>query len=122
MAPADQATGPVLTDLAAGSISTEQLIGATVYGQGDENVGEIGDVRLLADGSGVDAVVIDVGGFLGMGEKPVALAFEALTFKTDESGSIYVYTQFTRDELDAAPAYDEATYEAERDTMRLSMR
>jgi hypothetical protein len=122
MAPTDQATAPVLTDLDAGSVSTEQLIGATVYAQGDENVGEIGDIRLMADGSGVDAVIIDVGGFLGMGEKPVALAFEALTFRMDESESIYVYTDFTREELDAAPEYDEAAYEAERDTMRLSMR
>jgi sporulation protein YlmC with PRC-barrel domain len=122
MAPADQATGPVLTDVTSGTLSAEQLIGATVYAQGDENVGDVGDVRLMADGSGIDAIIIDVGGFLGMGEKPVALAFEALTFKTDESGSIYVYTQFTRDELDAAPEYDEATYEAERETMRLSMR
>ncbi|MGH6925390.1 MAG: PRC-barrel domain-containing protein [Propylenella sp.] len=122
MAPTDQATGPVLTDVTGGSISAEQMIGATVYAQGDENVGDVGDVRLMADGSGIDAVIIDVGGFLGIGEKPVALAFEALTFKTDESGSLYVYTDFTRDELDAAPEYDETAYEAERETMRLSLR
>ena len=116
----DQATGPALTDVDAGSVSAEQLIGATVYAADEESVGEISDVRLNAEGGEVDAIIIDVGGFLGIGAKPVAIAFESLTFRTDEAGNFYVYTDFTREELDAAPDYDEAAYDEQRDAMRLT--
>ena len=46
------------------------------------NVGEIGDVVLTADGK-IDAYIIDVGGFLGVGEKEVAIGSDNLAFMTD---------------------------------------
>ena len=52
-------------------------MGATVYGPGDENLGDINDVILAKEG-GIDAVVIGVGGFLGIGEKNVAVAFDQI--------------------------------------------
>src|SRR5690606_30565628 len=60
-------------------ISAEDFVGTTVYGANDENVGEIGDVILSQDGQ-IDAVLVDVGGFLGMGEKQVALGMDNLQF------------------------------------------
>lgn len=46
------------------------LEGATIYGPGDENLGSVSHVH----GSGLTAqVIIDVGGFLGIGAKPVAV-------------------------------------------------
>jgi sporulation protein YlmC with PRC-barrel domain len=122
MAAGEQTEQPVLSDVEAGSISAEQLIGATVYAASeDQSVGDVGDVRLSADGGEVDALIVDVGGFLGIGEKPVAIGFQHLRIQKDESDTFYVYTDFTRDELDAAPDYDEATYDEQRDTMRLTM-
>lgn len=121
MAPADETAKPALVDVGAQSVSADDLIGSTVYAANDENVGEIGDVRLTGDGQ-VDAVIVDVGGFLGIGEKPVAIAYDSLTFKQDEGGTYYVYTDFMREQLDSAPTYDEATYDDERQTMRLSLR
>jgi sporulation protein YlmC with PRC-barrel domain len=118
MAPTDESDSAML-DVRAGSVSADELLGATVYAVDDNNVGEVGDVRLTSDGE-VDAVIVDVGGFLGMGEKPVAIAFESLAFKKDDGGTLYVYTDFTRDQLDAAPAYDEAAYDDQRDAMRLT--
>jgi hypothetical protein len=67
----------------------------------------------------VDAVIIDVGGFLGMGEKEVAVGMDNLTFMVDEDGDHYLYTTFTKEQLDAAPTYDEANYAAKRDEMRV---
>ncbi len=121
MAAGEQTAQPTLSDVDIGSISTEQLIGATVYATAnDESVGNVGDVRIAADGSGIDAIIVDVGGFLGIGEKPVAVGLENLTIRRDEGGTYYVYTDFTREQLEAAPDYDEATYDDQRDTMRLT--
>jgi hypothetical protein len=91
---------------------------ATVYGADNENVGEVGDVILAQDGK-IDAVVLDVGGFLGLGEKPVAIGFDGLDIRRDANGALFVYTKFTKDQLEAAPQYDKNAYGTSRDTMRL---
>lgn len=107
-----------LTEIPADQISAENLLGTTVYGADDSNVGEIGDVVMSTDGK-IDAVVIDVGGFLGVGEKPVAVGFDNLAFMQDADGNRYLYTQFTKEQLDAQPTYDESTWAEKRDEQRL---
>jgi sporulation protein YlmC with PRC-barrel domain len=107
-----------LKEVNAMELRTEDFVGTTVYGADDANVGEIGDVVLGQDGK-VDAVIIDVGGFLGVGEKEVAVGMDNLAFMADEDGDRYLYTKFTKEQLDAAPAYDEANYAAKRDEMRI---
>jgi len=129
-APADQsATPPAATDQTAAidkstlkpldttTIKSEDFVGTTVYGANDERIGEIGDVVLANDK--VDAVILDVGGFLGVGEKPVAVGMDNLAFMTDENGNRYLYTTFTKEQLDAAPAFDESTFAEKRDEMRI---
>jgi sporulation protein YlmC with PRC-barrel domain len=101
-------------------ISAEDFVGTTVYGANDENVGEIGDVILSQDGQ-IDAVLVDVGGFLGMGEKQVALGMDNLQFMADEDGDLYLYTNLTKEELEAQQAYDESTYAQNRDQMRMNV-
>ena len=107
-----------LTEIPSADIRAEEMVGTTVYGSNDANVGEIGDVVLTADGK-VDAYIIDVGGFLGIGEKEVAVGSDNLAFMTDKDGNKYLYTTFTKEELDAAPAYDEGTYAEKRDDQRI---
>lgn len=99
-------------------LTAENLIGTTVYGANDENVGEIGDIVLTQDGQ-IDAVIIDVGGFLGIGEKEVAVGMDRLEFMLGENGNRYLYTPFTEEQLEAQPAYDETTYAQGRDDMRM---
>jgi sporulation protein YlmC with PRC-barrel domain len=99
-------------------LSADNLIGTTVYGSDDNNIGEINDIVLNKDGK-VDAVVIDVGGFLGMGEKPVAVGFDNLQFMTDKDGNKYLYTNLTKEQLDQAIAYDKGTYADQRDKQRV---
>jgi hypothetical protein len=55
------------------------LRGARVYGANNENVGDIRDILLERDGR-VAAFIVGVGGFLGIGEKSVALPFNAFEF------------------------------------------
>ncbi|TGQ03656.1 PRC-barrel domain-containing protein, partial [Mesorhizobium sp. M2E.F.Ca.ET.219.01.1.1] len=84
-APANSSTAvdkSALTEIPIDKIRAEDLIGTTVYGADDANVGKIGDVVLTGDKK-IDAVIIDVGGFLGIGAKEVAVGFEKLKFMAD---------------------------------------
>jgi len=107
-----------LKEMPAGDIRAEEMVGTTVYGSDDANVGEIGDVVLTPDGK-VDAYIVNVGGFLGVGEKEVAVGSDNLQFMTDADNNKYLYTTFTKEQLDAAPAYDEGTYAEKRTDQRL---
>ena len=60
------------------------LEGATVYGPGDDNIGTVDHIHMSAAGS--SAAVIDVGGVLGIGAKPVAIPLSDLDFMRDEDG------------------------------------
>ena len=86
------------------NLTAEQLIGMDVHGMNDEDVGEIGDLVIGDDGS-LSEVIIDVGGFLGLGEKPVAVAFEDLEF-TDTEGVWTVRVNATEEELNEMPAWE----------------
>lgn len=56
-----------------------KLDGVNIYNNNNEKIGEIGDILIDHTGKAV-AAVVDVGGFLGMGEHRVALKFEDLKF------------------------------------------
>jgi sporulation protein YlmC with PRC-barrel domain len=76
----DVVTGPAadsLQQMDVASVSANDLINTAVYAADNHNVGEIADVIVAEDGK-IDAIVLDVGGFLGIGEKPVAIAFDGL--------------------------------------------
>ncbi len=93
------------TALAPGELTVGNLTGAPVYGPDDEKVGVVGDLLL----SGVDQIrsaIIDVGGFLGIGAKPVAVPFESLHFVHDGSlGNIHAHIGWTRDQLKELPEF-----------------
>jgi len=132
MAPADNAmattnnnamapvTGPIdRTTLTDAPLTAEELIGTNAYGPADEHLGAIGDVILGTDASAVEGVIIDFGGFLGIGTKPVAVAIENLRYATDANNNEYLFVNVTREQLDQAPAYDATTFEADRNTQYL---
>lgn len=69
------------TQAPLGSFKASSIIGLRVVGQDHVKVGTIEDV--MVDGSGrIQAVVIDVGGFLGVGGKKVAVSFDQLVWNT----------------------------------------
>lgn len=104
-----------------GAIRADELMDADVYDSTGNHVGEIGDVLLTADGK-IDAALIDVGGFLGIGEKQVAVSFDNVEILKDEDGEFSVTTSYSEEQLEQAKAYDAATWENNRDTMRLMPR
>jgi sporulation protein YlmC with PRC-barrel domain len=101
-------------------LSAGDLRGIGVYGINDEQIGTIGDIVANPDGS-FDAVVVDVGGFLGLGAKPVAVGFDNLVFSSDTLGNRYLFLNTSREQLETQPAYEPATYEAERATQRMEI-
>ncbi|MEM5473122.1 PRC-barrel domain-containing protein [Hoeflea sp. AS60] len=107
-----------MTQVAAADLSADNLIGRTVYSANDENIGEVGDVLLTADNK-VEGFILDVGGFLGMGEKQVAISPENLDIRADADGELTIFTPFTQAQLEAQKEYSKENWEAERDSVIL---
>lgn len=113
-APAAQNTTTTLPSSGTSFVSTQQandwrgskLIGATVYGSDNASIGEINDLVVASDGK-INAAVIGVGGFLGVGEKNVAVPFDKLnvTRKSDSAAIDKITVAFSKDELKNAPAF-----------------
>jgi ribosomal 30S subunit maturation factor RimM len=90
---------------------SSKLVGTSVYGGDNSKIGSVDDVLIGSDGN-VRAVVVGVGGFLGVGQKDVAIPFNALnvTRKPDATSIEKISVTFTKDQLKNAPTF--AYYEA----------
>ncbi|MCS6760046.1 MAG: hypothetical protein MO852_14775 [Candidatus Devosia euplotis] len=66
-----------------------------------------------------DAVIVDAGDFLALGAKPVAVGYQNLTFSAETTGNRYLFLNTTREQLEDQPAYDAATYVADRANQRM---
>jgi ribosomal 30S subunit maturation factor RimM len=88
--------------LSATEFNADTLEGATIYGPGDDKIGSVSHIH----GAGPTAqVVIDVGGFLGIGAKPVAVPASELDFMRDDDGEVHALTSWTKDQLKAMPEH-----------------
>ncbi|MDW6023571.1 PRC-barrel domain-containing protein [Mesorhizobium sp. BAC0120] len=89
-----------------------RLIGQSVYNGTDTNAKSIGDVNdLVIDKNGVvKSVVIGVGGFLGIGEKNVAVDFPKVSM-VEANGNRWLVTNATKEQLQAMPSFDRKAYE-----------
>jgi len=83
-----------------------KLVGASVYGPDNQSIGEISEMIIDSNGK-VKAAVIGVGGFLGVGQKDVAVPFEALSIvRRQGSATIDKITViYTKDDLNGAPKF-----------------
>ena len=76
----------MLTQFQPGQWRATKLKGLNVYNNNNEKIGDINE--LVVDQSGkIDAVVIGVGGFLGMGEHDVAVPFNEIKFVNEPARS-----------------------------------
>ncbi|MBX2805761.1 MAG: PRC-barrel domain-containing protein [Hyphomicrobiales bacterium] len=78
-------------------------IGSPIYSAGGEKMGDVKDVLFDRTGK-IKTVVIGVGGFLGLGEKRVAVPFEVVTYVAENNGR-QIVVPLTKEELQNAPAY-----------------
>ncbi len=88
----------------AAGLTAESVEGATVYDMGNKDIGEVVDLVLSADGA-VDEAIIDVGGFLGLGEHRVAVRMGDLKImqSDDDPDDVRVYVASTKEELEEMP-------------------
>ncbi|WP_126975224.1 PRC-barrel domain-containing protein [Frigidibacter oleivorans] len=114
------ATAPAATDMAAtdatgeagmeeavdpNTLTAEMLQGAPVYDANDERIGDVSQLVVADDGT-ITHTVIDIGGFLGIGAKPVALDFEQMEVMTEDGGeTLRVHVTATEEELEQMPEY-----------------
>lgn len=100
-------TGMAEGEMADLSVMTEtDLIGQRVVGPNDEDVGEVSAVAIGADGV-ITGAVVDVGGFLGIGEKRVSLGSDALSIVRAADGTVdHFRVTMTQEQLEALPAYE----------------
>lgn len=102
-ATATPATPKFISAQSAGQWLGSDLMGTEVVTANDEKLGSISDVIVEREGE-IIAVVIDVGGFLGIGAKPVAVSFDSLTATPTDNGE-KVVVSMTKEELNAAPEF-----------------
>ena len=117
----DAPATPFQTEAAGPSVSASDVIGARIYvseaaidadayngvQEGWNDIGEVNDIILGRDGT-VDAVLVDIGGFLGLGERQVAVDMAALKIVQDDATDAddwFLVLQADRATLDSAPEY-----------------
>jgi hypothetical protein len=89
----------------ANTILTRDLIGQTVYAPDKAKIGSISDLILSKDSKTVEGFVIGVGGFLGLGEKSVALKLDRLQMIPDGENGLRLMMDVKKDELSNAPSF-----------------
>jgi hypothetical protein len=103
-APAAPVNGQILAQ-DSNTVLAEDLIGATVYGPDQAKIGTISDLILGKDAKTVHGFVIGVGGFLGIGEKSVALQIDRLQVASKPEGGLQLSMDVKKEELSNAPAF-----------------
>ena len=103
-------TNPTLeerTTPAAGTvgIAASRLVGAKVTNANGDSIGEIHEILLSPEGE-ADALLIDVGGFLGMGEHTVAMKWTDVSIRPEDNDTLVVATDMTKEQLQALPEYE----------------
>ena len=108
---ADNATSMGTTAQSTGTYGTtatgmlaSDLIGTNVENAGGETIGEIEDV-ILGDAGQVEGVLVDVGGFLNVGERRVLLGWNELQIAAN-GGEVSATASYTADQLQGLPAYE----------------
>lgn len=108
--PSATATTGTVTTMPHGSPSdmpSSKVVGATVYNTNNEKIGEVND--LILDQSGkVTGVVIGVGGFLGLGERNIAVTYNSVHVEKDAKGTPRLTVPATKAQLKAMTPYEPA--------------
>ena len=102
----EQIRATYLSSAPANSFGTDKLIGAEVKSRSDnETIGTISDLVIDENGQ-IAAVIVEAGGFLGMGQKHVAVSWDSIERRSNDKGDGYVLSvDTTKEALENAPEY-----------------
>ncbi|WP_192931097.1 PRC-barrel domain-containing protein [Gemmobacter serpentinus] len=102
---AEAPTTEIAPQTGIAAMTEEQIVGHSVEGADGSSVGSVSEVTKDANGA-INGVVIDVGGFLGLGAKPVALtAADLMLVPGTEGAPPVLKVAMTEEQLKALPEY-----------------
>lgn len=84
-------------------IMSSRLLGADVYNNQKESLGEVTDL-VIDDGKTVTGVIVSVGGFLGIGESYVVVDPSTIVL-SEQDGSLRAYVDTSKENLQNAPKF-----------------
>lgn len=84
---------------------SSRLIGTNLYNVQNESLGEIEDL-VIENGRTITGIVVSVGGFLGMGERYVAIDPSSITLHVENKNIVKATVDTTKDNLKNAPTFD----------------
>jgi hypothetical protein len=90
------------TKLVDGELNEANLMNAIVYGADDQKIGTVAHVHGIGAAT---QVIVDVGEFLGIWAKPVALTTNLLNFMRGADGDVHATTSWTKDQIKALPVH-----------------
>ncbi len=93
----------LMTSVPSSSLTVTDWYKQDVYDPSNAKIGEIMDVLVAKDGQ-VQAAIVGVGGFLGAGEKDVAVSFNSIK-QTMKNDKVYLTLDTTKDALKKAPGF-----------------
>lgn len=100
-------TVTTMPTVSASDVASSKVVGAAVYNTTNEKIGEVNDLILDPTGK-VAGVVIGVGGFLGMGERNIAVTYNSVHVEKDAKGTTRLTVPATKAQLKAMTPYDPA--------------
>jgi sporulation protein YlmC with PRC-barrel domain len=100
---AAEETGQFQTSVPSDALTISNYYDQDVYDNQNNKIGDVKDILLDKEGR-VSAVIIGVGGFLGIGEKDVAVPFNALKV-AEKDGDRYLVMNTSKEALEKAPGY-----------------
>jgi sporulation protein YlmC with PRC-barrel domain len=101
--PPARTTAP--TEEVKGAWNARDFMGSRVYNMGGERIGDVNDI-LVDEAGRVTAIILGVGGFLGIGEKEVSMTADQVKRMVHSDGATYFTVNATKDQLTAAPTYE----------------
>jgi sporulation protein YlmC with PRC-barrel domain len=93
----------LMTTVPSSSLTVTDWYKQPVYDPSNAKIGDINDVLVGSNGE-INAVIVGVGGFLGAGEKDVAVNFNSVK-KTMKDNKTYLTLDTTKDALKNAPGF-----------------
>jgi sporulation protein YlmC with PRC-barrel domain len=97
------AASEMMTSVPSGSLTVTDWYKQSVYDPSNSKIGQVTDVLVSTDGK-IDALIVGVGGFLGAGQKDVAVSFDSVQ-KSVRDNKIYLTMNTTKDALKSAPGF-----------------
>lgn len=89
------------------TVEASEVEGAPVMSRDGEEIADVSEVLLTEDGS-IDSIVVNVGGVLGIGSKPVEIPFDEVTLQTkDEDDEMSIIIPMSQQDLEDMPEYEE---------------